>query len=55
MSAAHTVTATFALLPPPTHELTVAKAGTPADGTVTSAPAGIDCGVDVLSRLHRRD
>ncbi len=30
--------------PPPTHELTVAKAGAPADGTVTSAPTGIDCG-----------
>ena len=44
MSAAHTVTATFALLPPPTHELTVAKAGAPADGTVISAPTGIDCG-----------
>ena len=40
-----TVTATFALLPPPTHLLTVDKAGTPADGTVTSEPAGIDCGV----------
>ena len=57
MSAAHTVTATFALLPPPTHLLTVAKAGTPADGTVTSvAPhTGIDCGPTCAHELPRRE
>ncbi len=55
MNAAHTVTATFALLPPPTHELTVAKAGTPADGTVTSAAHRYRLRSDVLSRLRRRE
>ncbi|MDS4028665.1 MAG: hypothetical protein RKO66_01125 [Candidatus Contendobacter sp.] len=41
MDAAQTVTATFV----PRHALTVLKAGVGA-GTVTSAPAGIDCGAD---------
>ncbi len=41
VDAAKSVTATFTL---PTFALTVAKAGTGA-GTVTSAPAGINCGV----------
>jgi peptidoglycan/xylan/chitin deacetylase (PgdA/CDA1 family) len=40
MSSAKSVTATFTLLPVP---LTVATAGTGA-GSVTSSPAGIDCG-----------
>ena len=50
-----TVTATFALLPPPTHLLTVAKAGAPADGTVTRRARGHRLRRYVLSRLHRRD
>ncbi|HEV2726660.1 MAG TPA: hypothetical protein VGV34_00105, partial [Solirubrobacterales bacterium] len=40
VDAAENVTAGFA---PITHQLSVAKAGT-GSGTVTSAPAGIDCG-----------
>jgi hypothetical protein len=40
MSAARSVTATFSL---PSFALTVTKAGT-GSGTVTSSPAGIDCG-----------
>ena len=42
MSAAQSVTATFNLTP---YTLTVAKAGT-GSGTVTSSPAGINCGAD---------
>jgi List-Bact-rpt repeat protein len=42
MSAAQSVSATFNLAPPVT--LTVVKAGT-GTGTVTSAPAGINCGL----------
>lgn len=42
MSAAISVTATFALVPP-TFTLTITKAGT-GNGKVISAPAGIDCG-----------
>ena len=42
MSAAQSVTATFALTPV-NYTLTVAKAGT-GTGTVTSSPAGISCG-----------
>jgi uncharacterized protein (DUF2141 family) len=38
-------TATFDLLPPQTYPLTVSKAGS-GTGTVTSSPAGIDCGAD---------
>ena len=42
MDAAKSVTATFTLV---TYTLTVAKAGT-GSGTVTSSPAGINCGAD---------
>lgn len=42
MDAAKTVTATFTLT---TYALTVSKAGT-GNGTVTSSPAGVNCGVD---------
>src|SRR6185295_18857056 len=41
MSAARNCTATFNLLPPNT--VTVTKSGT-GSGTVTSSPAGINCG-----------
>ncbi|MBK1700588.1 DUF1566 domain-containing protein [Thiococcus pfennigii] len=44
MTAAKGVTATFTA-PPTNYTLTVAKAGT-GTGTVTSNPAGIDCGSD---------
>jgi trimeric autotransporter adhesin len=45
VTAAQTVTATFAAAP--TFALTVTKAGAgAANGTVTSSPAGINCGVD---------
>jgi uncharacterized repeat protein (TIGR02543 family) len=43
MDQARSVTATFTLQPLPTHTLTVAKNGT-GSGTVTSSPAGINCG-----------
>jgi hypothetical protein len=43
LSAATTVTATFATQAPGSYTLTVSKAGT-GSGTVTSAPAGINCG-----------
>jgi hypothetical protein len=45
MSAAKEVTATFDLEPPSEFALTVSLAGT-GSGTVTSSPAGINCGVD---------
>jgi hypothetical protein len=45
MSAAKEVTATFDLEPPSEFALTVVPAGT-GSGTVTSSPAGINCGVD---------
>ena len=45
MTAARTVTATFT-----SHKLTVMRAGT-GTGSVTSAPAGIDCGVDCTEGL----
>ncbi len=50
MNASKTCTATFNLPPPPppppgTYPLTITKAGT-GSGTVTSAPAGINCGSD---------
>jgi Divergent InlB B-repeat domain len=45
MDQARSVTATFDLLP--THTLTVGKNGT-GSGTVTSSPAGIDCGATCL-------
>lgn len=43
MSAAESVTATFVLVPPNDYPLSVSKAGS-GSGTVTSSPAGIDCG-----------
>jgi hypothetical protein len=45
MDQARSVTATFNLIPlvPPSHTLTVGKNGT-GSGTVTSSPAGINCG-----------
>ncbi len=45
MTAARTVTATFNLAPPPTFTLSVSKPGA-GSGTVTSSPAGINCGAD---------
>jgi hypothetical protein len=51
MTADATVTATFAP-DPSTHTLDVQVVGT---GTVTSEPAGIDCGADVPSRPGRDD
>lgn len=45
MSAAHDVTATFDEIPPNSFGLTVLKSGA-GDGTITSTPAGIDCGLD---------
>jgi hypothetical protein len=50
MNNAMTVTATFATL----QTLTVAKAGTGA-GTVTSAPAGINCGGDCTEQFNQDD
>ena len=43
LGADTTVTATFTRLPPPPVTLTVVRAGS-GGGTVTSSPAGIDCG-----------
>jgi hypothetical protein len=43
LNADTTVTATFDTLPPPQHTLTVSKAGS-GSGSVTSSPAGINCG-----------
>ncbi len=43
LNAATTVTATFGTSPPPPVQLTVSKSGA-GSGTVTSAPAGINCG-----------
>jgi CSLREA domain-containing protein/uncharacterized repeat protein (TIGR02543 family) len=45
MDAAKQVTATFNLIPVGSHALTVLKAGD-GSGTVSSTPAGIDCGTD---------
>ncbi len=45
MGAAKEAKATFDLQPPGTHELKVAEDGT-GSGTVTSSPAGIECGED---------
>ena len=50
LSAATSVTATFNPVPQPPVTLTVAKAGT-GSGTVTSSPAGIDCGADCTESL----
>jgi hypothetical protein len=44
MTQAWGVTATFTLAPPPSVPLTIARAGS-AEGTVSSFPAGISCGV----------
>ena len=49
ITGTRTITATFALVPPGEHPLTVAKVGT-GSGTVTSDPAGIACG-DTCSAL----
>jgi uncharacterized repeat protein (TIGR02543 family) len=43
MDADRTCGATFSILPPITYQLTVTNGG---NGTVTSSPAGIDCGTD---------
>ena len=48
MSAAKEVTATFALIP--LFQLKVTKSGS-GSGTVTSSPAGINCGADLRSRF----
>ena len=45
MTSAKSCTATFELLPPDTYSLTVAKTGT-GSASITSSPAGIDCGPD---------
>jgi len=46
MDEEHSVTAIFAIEPPPSEfALTVSLAGT-GSGSVTSSPAGIDCGID---------
>ena len=45
MDQAQSVTATFDPLPPITWQLTVNVSGS---GSVTSAPAGIDCGLDCV-------
>jgi hypothetical protein len=45
MDDAESVTATFTLIPSGSHTLTVLKAGD-GSGTVSSTPAGIDCGSD---------
>ena len=45
MNQAHTVIATFTLIPPTQHTLRVTKTGD-GGGTVRSSPAGINCGAD---------
>ncbi len=50
MLAARAVTAEFARLPPGFFNLAVSKSGTGA-GTVTSSPAGINCGSDCSENL----
>ncbi len=51
MSAARSVTAEFAVAPPEHFDLALSKSGT-GSGTVTSSPAGIDCGSDCLESLE---
>ena len=51
MDAAKNVTATFSLLPPSTFALTVSKAGA-GTGTVTSSPAGINCGAACVANFN---
>jgi hypothetical protein len=48
MNAAQSVTATFNTIPPPTHTVTVTRTGN-GSGTVTSSPAGINCGTTCSS------
>ncbi len=50
MSEARAVTAEFAVVPPGQFDLMVSKSGTGA-GTVTSSPAGINCGSDCSETL----
>ncbi len=50
MSEARAVNAEFAVVPPGQFDLTVSKSGTGA-GTVTSSPAGINCGSDCSETL----
>ncbi len=50
MSEARAVDAEFAVVPPGSFNLMVSKSGTGA-GTVTSSPAGIDCGADCSETL----
>ncbi len=50
MSEARAVTAEFAVVPPGQFDLMVTKSGTGA-GTVTSSPAGINCGSDCSETL----
>ncbi len=50
MSAARAVTAEFALVPPGFFNLALTKSGT-GGGTVTSSPAGINCGSDCSETL----
>ncbi len=50
MSEARAVTAGFAVVPPGLFNLAVTKSGTGA-GTVSSSPAGIDCGSDCSETL----
>lgn len=47
MSQAQSVTANFSSLPPGSYQLTIDDTGTGA-GTVTSSPAGINCGADCI-------
>ncbi len=50
MSAARAVNAEFAVVPPGSFNLLVTKSGT-GGGTVTSSPAGINCGTDCSETL----
>ncbi len=50
MSAARAVNAAFTLVPPGHFNLTLLKSGT-GRGTVTSSPAGINCGADCSENL----
>ncbi len=50
MSEARAVTAEFVVVPPGQFDLMVSKSGT-GGGTVTSSPAGIDCGSDCSETL----
>ncbi len=50
MSEARAVSAEFAVVPPGQFDLAVSKSGTGA-GTVTSSPAGINCGADCSETL----